>query len=204
MRHVKRGIAALAVATVALAAGGCNKGPADSALKAVGQALETARPEIERYTPEALPPLSAALVSATARFDQGHYTDALKAAQLLLSKVEDAAAAAKDKKAELTVAWAEISGSLPKLVQVLTARVGEIAAAKKAPQAVDKVGIETVKSELTAITEAWRSAQDAFEGGDIPRALATARDVEAKAEGLAATVGVDVAAIAPGGADPVM
>jgi hypothetical protein len=204
MRHLKRGMAALAVASVALASGACNKGPADAALKATGQALETARPEIERYTPEALAPLTTALASAQALFDRGRYTDALKAAQLLLPKVEDAAAAAKARKADLTVAWAEISGSMPKIVQLLTARVGELAAAKKAPQVVDKVGIETVKSELAAISEAWRSAADAFEGGDLPRALATARDVKAKAERLAATVGVDLAAIAPAGADPVM
>ena len=204
MRHLTRGIAVLAVASVALATVGCNKGSAEAALKAADQAVETAKPELERYTPDAVAPLVTALGNARTLFDRGHYTDALKAARELPANVEAALAAAKEKKADLTVAWAEISGSLPKIVQALTARVGDIAGMKSLPKGMDKAGVETAKSELGAITEAWRAATDAFAGGDVPRALATARGVKAKAEALAEALGLDLAGVAPAGADPVM
>lgn len=196
MRHLGKGVAALAVVCVALASLGCNKGPADAAIRSAEQALEAARPEIEKYTPTAYAPLTADLANAKTLFDQGRYTDALKSAQDLATNIETAVAAANEQKAELSVAWARVSARLPKIVEALTARVGDVAATK--------MPVETAKSELGAITEAWRVASDAFQGGDEARALALARDVEAKAERLAATLGLDTALIAPAGADPLM
>ena len=51
MRHLTRGIAALAVASLALLAVACNKGPAEAALAEADQALAAARPDLERYAP---------------------------------------------------------------------------------------------------------------------------------------------------------
>ncbi len=54
MRPLTKGIATLVVASLALFASACNKGPADAALKAADQALAAAKPEIEKYVPEEL------------------------------------------------------------------------------------------------------------------------------------------------------
>jgi len=196
MRHLSQGIAALVVVLLALAAAGCNKGPAEAALKAAERSLETAKPEIEKYTPAELTSLVTSVQEARARFDQGQYTDALKAAQELPAKIQAALAAATEKKTELVASWTEISGSLPKMVEALTTRVNDLAGMKKLPAGMDQAGVQTAKGELGVITQAWTAAADAFQGGDIPRAVSTAQGIKAKAEGLAAMLGVDLKAAA--------
>jgi hypothetical protein len=200
MRQLSKGIAALALAPLVIAALGCNRGPADAALKSAEQALEAATPELEKYTPGALGPLASDLGQAKALFSQGRYTDSLKSAQVLATQIDKAVAAASERKADLTVAWAELATRVPKLVEALTARLG----AGAASGSMDEAGVETAKNALGVITDAWRLATDAYQGGDLPRALATARDVAAKAEGLAKVLGLDARSIAAPGADPVM
>jgi hypothetical protein len=194
MAHLTKGVAVLVVASMGLAAAGCNKGPAEASLKAAEQALETARPELERYTPGELASLSATVQEARARFEQGSYTEALKSAQALPAKIQAALAAANEKKAELTAAWTEMAGSLPRMVEALTAKVNDLAGMRSLPRGMDKARVETAKSELGAITQAWTAATDAFQGGDIPRAVSTARDIKAKAESLAGAIGLAIAA----------
>jgi hypothetical protein len=194
MRPLTKGIATLVVASLALFASACNKGPADAALKAADQALAAAQPEIEKYVPEELAALTSAAQAARAEFEKGNYTEALKAAQELPAKIQAAVAAAGEKKAQFTATWTAVSGSLPGLVQSITEKVTTLAAARSLPKGMTKDMLASAQTDLASVTESWTAATAAFQGGDIPKAVETAQGVKAKAEALAKMLGLAPAA----------
>ena len=194
MRHLTKAIAVLGVATLAFLAAGCNKGPAETALKVADQALEAAKPELVKYTPDELTSLTTAITDARAQFDKGNYTEALKAAQGLPARIEAAVAAAAAKKEELAKAWAGISEAVKPAVEGLSAKVAELAAMKKLPRGLDAAKLATAQTDLGAITSAWAQAGEAFKGGDIPGAVKMAQDVKAKAQALSDKLGLTPAA----------
>jgi hypothetical protein len=185
MRDLAVGVTVLAVASLGLVAAACNEGPAEEALAAADQALAAARPDLERYGPRDLATLAAAMRQARAELDRGHYTDALRAAQGLPSRIRVAAAAAAAKKEEQVAAWNEMSASVPGLIQAITAKVAELEAADGLPKGMDETGFAAFRANLRSATQAWNEAAAAFQGGDVPRAVEKARDVQAKAEALA-------------------
>jgi len=189
MRDPTRRIAALAVASLGLLAVACNKRPAEDALAVAGQQLAAAKPDLEKYAPDELASLAATAQQARGQLDQGHYTDALKAALGLPSRIREAAAVAAAKKEQLVAAWAEISLHLPGTVEGLTARVAELEAAQKLPKGMDEAGFAAARADLESLTRAWSEAAAAFQRGDVPGAVRTAREVEAKAEALAGMLG---------------
>ena len=198
MRHLTKGLAALAVASLALSAVACNKGPAQEALAEADRALDAARPDLEKYLPDELAALTAAVQAARSQFEEGRYTDALKAVQDLPLKIQVAVGAAKVVKNELAARWKEMSATVPGLVQAIDAKVAELAAAKKLPKGMDDARFAAARTDIESVTQAWSEATAAFQGGDVPRAVRTAQDVKAKAEALAGMLGI-AAAPAPEG-----
>ena len=190
MRPLTKGIATLVVASLALFASACNKGPADAALKAADQALAAAQPEIEKYVPEELAALTSAAQAARAEFEKGNYTEALKAAQELPTRIQSAVAAAEEKKSQLTMTWTALTASLPGLVQSITEKLATLGAARALPRGMTRETLASAQTDLGSVTEAWTAATAAFQGGDIPRAVETAQDVKAKAEALARMLGL--------------
>jgi hypothetical protein len=193
MHRLKKDLAALAVVLVALSGVACNKGPAQDALAEADRALAAARPELEKYTPELLAEITGAVADARSAFGEGRYTDALRAAQDLPFKIQVAVGAAAVVRNEMTASWKEISGTVPDLVQAIAAKVAELDAAKRLPRGVDAAAFAAARTDLESVTRAWAEAGAAFQGGDVPRAVRTARDVEAKAEALAGMLGVATA-----------
>ena len=193
MRHFTKGITAVAVASLALFDAGCNKGPAEDALLAADRALAAAKADVERYVPGELTSLDDALAAAKAEMKKGHYTEALKAAQALLGKIEDAVAAAQKKKDELTAEWTATSGRLPGAVQAVTDRMGALAAAESLPPGITRDRVVSYQKDLDAVTQAWNEATAAYQGGDIPRAVKMAEDVKARADALAGALGLTAA-----------
>jgi hypothetical protein len=199
MRRLKKDRAALAAVLVALAGVACNKGPAQEALAEADRALAAARPDLEKYAPELLAEITAATGEARANLEAGRYTEALRVAQDLPLEIQTAAAAAAVARNELTARWKEASATLPGLVQAITARFADLDAAKKLPKGVDAAAFAAARNDLESVNQAWSEATAAFAGGDVPRAVRTARDVQAKAETLAGMLGL---AAAPAAAAP--
>jgi hypothetical protein len=199
MRHLTRGLAPLALVSLAFFAVACNKGPAEEALRLADQALAAAKPELERYAPEELAALTAAAQQARAELDEGHYTDALRVAQGLPARIRAGLAAAAAEKERRVSAWHEMEASVPGLVRAIAARVADLAAAQRLPRGMDDARFAAARTDLESVARAWSAAAAAFQGGDVPRAVRTAKDVKAKAEALAAMLGV-VAAPAPSAA----
>jgi hypothetical protein len=193
MRHLTKGLAALAVASLALSAVACNKGPAQEALAEADRALAAARPDLEKYLPDELAEFTAAVQAARSQFEEGRYTDALKAVQDLPLEIQVAVGAAKVMKNELAARWKEMSATVPGLVQAIDAKVAELAAAKRLPKGMDDARFAAARTDIESVTQAWSEATAAFQGGDVPRAVRTAQDVKAKAEALAGMLGLAVA-----------
>jgi hypothetical protein len=191
MRHLANGLAALAVAAVALGAVACNKGPAETALASVDAALSAARPELERYSPDALARLDTALAEARAQFARGEYTEALKQAQALPAQVQEAVAAAEGTKAQMTAAWRETSDGLPGLVEAIAGRLAALGAARSLPPGTTREALAAAQAEHASIAAAWSEAVAAFEAGDVPGAVRVARDLTPRAEALASALGVE-------------
>lgn len=173
-------IAAVLILVLALA--GCGKAPAQAALTAADQAIASAKPEVEKYVPEELTKLTAAVADARSKFDAGNYKDALAAAKDIPASATAALDAAKAKKDELTGKWNEMQGSMPAVVQGLTDRIGSLEAMKKLPKGFDKTQLETAKASLAQVTTDWTAAGEAFNGGDLLGALAKADGVKAKTD----------------------
>ena len=193
MHQMKKGLTALAVVSLVLSAA-CNKGPAQEALAEADRALAAAQPDLERYVPEALAEIKSATADARSMFGEGRYTEALRVAQDLPMKIQVAAAAAAVVRNEMAGSGKEISAAAPGLVQAITAKVAELEAASRLPKGVDAATFTAARTDLDSVTRAWSEATAAFQGGDVPRAVRTARDVRAKLEALSSLLGLTPAA----------
>jgi len=164
---------------LALAAGGCNRGPAEEALGVAEQTLEDAKANLERFAPEKLAALNRALDEARTALAEGSYTEALRVAQALPARTRRAVEAADRRRtAELAVAWDGISRNLP-------ARLAGLALTTSPGTSPDDSRLETARAELRALSVAWEEATTAFESEDVALALTTARDVGVRADALA-------------------
>jgi hypothetical protein len=190
--------AALAGLVLGLLAVGCNKAPAEAALKAANQTIEAARPELEKYAPAELAALGQAAQAAQAQFDQGNYKQALEQAQALLPKVQAAIQAAGKMKHELAARWNELQASMPALLEALTARVTELAARRRGfPPGLDLARVQEAQSELAALTQTWRESATTFQAGDVTTALEQALTLKVRAEEMSRTFGVSAAPPSP-------
>ena len=202
MRQLPRGIVAPAVACLALVAFACNKGPAESALASADRELAAVRVDLERYAPDQLAALDDAMAKARAALAEGHYTDALRTAQQLPERIRAAAEATQASKQQLTGAWDEQAPALAASLQAIADRVAALAGASSLPRGLTSEALAAVRAELDAVTREWNEATAAFQGGDVPKALQLAGDVEARAEALALTLGFAPTPAAPAAAPP--
>ncbi len=107
-------------------------------------------------------------------------------------------AAAAAKKAELTKAWEEITGAVPKMMEDIKGRVDSLAKSKKLPKGMDKAKVEGAKADLAEITQAWTDADNAFKGGSIGDAIAKGNAVKAKATEIMGVLGMQAPPAAKG------
>ena len=194
---MKKGLALIAVVLVGLMlVAGCSrdKEPAEAAIKAAEAAIGAAKAEAAKYVPDQVKGVEDALKAAKDAFEKKEYTQALNAAKDLPAKAKELASAAAAKKAELTKAWEEIAGGLPKMVEAIKSRVDILSMSKKLPKGMDKEKFEGAKAGLGEITKTWTDAESAFKGGNISDAIAKGNAVKAKAVEIMTTLGMQVPA----------
>jgi hypothetical protein len=75
---------------IALALAGCNKGPAEAALAVAEQRLTASRPGLQGAADADLVALDRSLAEARTALEEGRYTDALRIAQDLPSRIQAA------------------------------------------------------------------------------------------------------------------
>jgi len=180
---VKRWIPVIGLVVVALFFVACSrdKGPAEAAIKAAEEALNASKAEASKYVPDQVKSVEDALKAAKDQFAKSEYTAALNAAKDLPAKAKDLASAAAAKKAEITKSWEELSGSVPKMVEDIKAKLDALSKKKKLPKGMDKAKLESAKAGLAEVTQGWTDADNASKAGNLNEAIAKAKAVKAKA-----------------------
>jgi hypothetical protein len=168
--------------------------PAEEAIKAAEAAINAAKGEAIKYIPDKVKALEDGLKAAKDAFAKKDYKAALNAAKDLPGKAKDLAAAAATKKEELTKAWKEMSGGLPKMVEAIKSRVDVLSKSKKLPANLDKAKFDGVKAGLPEVTQMWDDAQKAFSGGNLADAVSKAKTIKDKAVEMMTTLGMQVPA----------
>jgi hypothetical protein len=113
-RYVYSFVIMILAAALLAACGSGDKGPAETALKAAEEAINTAKGEASKYMPDQVRSLESALASTREKLGKGDYKAVLSEAPALTSKAQEIASAAAAKKAELTKSWEGLSSGMPR------------------------------------------------------------------------------------------
>jgi hypothetical protein len=188
----------IAALLFALSTAACNKGAADEALQAAERALAAAT-EVEAYVPEEFAAVSQIIRESRASHAAGRYTDALRAAQPLPDRIAAAVAQAARRKEQSAAAWNALSSELEPRLAALADRLTLLSSGG----AISSERLAAAQAELATLSQAWADTKVAQEHGDLPKAVAAARDVKAKADSLAARLGMKaIIGAEPAGARP--
>jgi DNA repair exonuclease SbcCD ATPase subunit len=164
-----------------MSCGSGDKGPAETALKAAEEAINSAKAEVSKYMPDQASSLDSALAATREKFNKGDYKAVLSDAPALTSKAQELASAAAKKKAELTKSWEELSSGMPKVVEAIKSRVDILSQSKKLPAGMSAETLAQAKAGLSEINQQWTAAIEASKGGNLMDAVAKASSVKVKA-----------------------
>jgi hypothetical protein len=182
----------LYVALLCLGLAACgyfDKGPAEQAIKAASQSVESVRAEGSKFAAEQFKQLEGSLKAAQDDFAKGEYKAALAAAKDLGAKAQEVAKAAADKKAALTKSWEETSASIAQTLEAAHKKLEELAMAKKLPTDMTKEKLAELHSSFDAAMKQYEEAKSAA-GSDIAKAAESADALKAKAAELAQALGI--------------
>jgi hypothetical protein len=180
-RHVYSFVIMILAATLIAACGSGDKGPAETALKAAEEAINTAKVEASKYMPDQARSLDSALAATREKLSKGDYKAVLSEAPALTSKAQEVASAAAAKKAELTKSWEGLSSGMPRVVEAIKSRVDILSQSKKLPAGMSAETLAQAKAGLSEITQQWTAATEASKGGNLADAVAKASSVKVKA-----------------------
>ncbi|HSE91332.1 MAG TPA: hypothetical protein VLJ79_34305 [Candidatus Binatia bacterium] len=180
-RHICNFVLMILVATLLAACGSADKGPAETALKAAEEAINSAKGEASKYMPDQLKSLESALAATREKLSKGDYKAVLSEAPALTSKAQEIASAAAAKKAELTKSWEGLSSGMPRVVEAIKSRVDILSQSKKLPAGMSAETLAQAKAGLSEITQQWTAATEASKGGNLMDAVAKASSVKVKA-----------------------
>ena len=180
-RHLSSFIAMPLVAILVAACGSADKGPAETALKAAEEAINSAKGEASKYVPDQVSSLDSALAATKEKLSKGDYKAVLSEAPALTSKAQEIASAAAAKKAELTESWEGLSSGMPRVVEAIQSRVDILSQSKKLPAGMSAETLAQAKAGLSEITQQWTAATEASKGGNLMDAVAKASSVKVKA-----------------------
>jgi len=187
-------VSALFVTVVMLTACASDKGPAEQAVKAAEEAINSVKAEAVKYVPDQVNSLESTLSALKDKLAKGEYKAVITEAKALGDKAKEVAAAAKAKKDELTKTWTELSQGLPKMVEAIQSRVDILSQSKKLPANLTAEKFEQAKSGLAAAKEEWAKALESFNKGMPAEAIAMANSVKKKAVEVMEILGLPVPA----------
>jgi len=161
--------------------GAGDKGPAETALKGVEEAVTAAKADASKHLPEQAGALDTQVAALRDKFSEGDYKAVLSDAPALTAKAQELASAAAAKKAELTKSWEGLSSGMPRVVEAIRNRVDILSQSKKLPAGMSSETLAQAKAGLNQITEQWNAATEASKGGNLADAVAKASSVKVKA-----------------------
>jgi hypothetical protein len=198
-RHARFAVAI--VAGLALAACASQLEPAKKVLGDIEAAVTAAGADAQQYIPEQVASVNQKLADLKAAFDRKDYKAIITGAPAVLAEAKGLADAAAAKKKEvleaLNTQWTGVSAALPQAVAGLEARVAALKKSKKLPAGVSKDAVASAGTALGEIKSLWNEATTAFGAGNVQAALDKAKGVKAKADELAARLGMSAGSAPP-------
>jgi len=191
------------VAAIVLASCAPQKAPAQKLIGQIEATLTAASEEAAKYVPDQLMEVQTELSSLEASYDKHDYATVVSGAPAVLDSAERLATAAAVKKDEILKAqsdqWAQYAAVLPGDFQALQSRIDLLG---KPSQVKLKAGIDVAaaKAGLSDAASLWSKAQAAFATGNMDEAVATAKNVQAKIDVVAASLKLELAPPAPAAA----
>ncbi|WP_367359283.1 peptidoglycan-binding protein [Syntrophus buswellii] len=181
-----------------LACSGDNK-PAEMAMKAAEEAVNTAKVEAGKYIPDEVKPLEESLASLKEKFAKKDFAAVVTEGQTLAAKAKEVMDSAKLKKEEMTASWTSMSQELPKMVDMMQSKVDLLSQAKKLPADLSTEKFAEAKTGLAALKEEWSKALQNFNAGNVADAVSSGKALKDKAIQIMGILGLAMpSAPAPG------
>ncbi len=169
MKHTVTLVALVALFVMA----GCSqdKQLADTAIKSAEQALTGMAADAQAYMPEQYTAAQDALAAAKQSFEQGHYKEALAAAQELTAMAPEMASTLATKKEEMSQAWADMSANMPAMMTAIQAEMDKVAKTKRYPSGMDAAKFQELTTMVGTLNQTWTDATNAFSAGNVAEAV---------------------------------
>lgn len=185
--------ALLPLAAAMLIAGCGNRGTAQNVVGQSDGILTKLRPEASVTAPNELKAAEATLAEMKQNFDAHEYQEVVDDVPQFNAQVktlEEAMANGQNAQAQAMQEWSTLNTEVPKSVEAIQARVDSLKP-NALPKDVTRDELETAKQELEAMKTTWTEATTAAEGGDLTAATEKGRTVQAKAEELKNSLGIN-------------
>jgi chromosome segregation ATPase len=175
---------ALLPLAAAMILAGCGK--ADTSQSVIGQAegaVTTVRDSAQAYAPEELKSAEAKLAQMKQDHEQKNYEAVVAAVPDMnaqIKSINDAVAAKQVASVAAEQEWTTLNQEVPKAVEVIQARVDELAGSAKLPKDVTKEAVATSKTELETVKATWAAAEADASAGKLVEATEKGRTVQAK------------------------
>lgn len=179
-----------------LACAGDNK-PAEMAIKAAEEAVNTAKTEAAKYIPDQVKSLEDSLAAVKEKFAKKDYAAVVTEAQALAAKAKEVMDSAKLKKEEMTASWTSMSQELPKMAEMMQGKIDSLSKAKKLPADLTTEKFAEAKAGLASLKEEWAKALQNFNAGNIAEAVASAKVLKEKAVQTMGILGLSLPAAGP-------
>jgi hypothetical protein len=188
---------------VGLGTGCSQKAPARKAVDQAEQALFAVNEQAQKYFPERYSEVKAELDEARRALEDGHYADAIKAAQEIPPKAKALGEAATIQASRLAEKvkpdWDALAASVPDMLAALDARIKELGNAATLPPEVKPEALAEAPKWSEFAQREWKEAQSEHDQGNLDRALEKARGAGRMAEALLRSLGLQQEQVKPAG-----
>jgi hypothetical protein len=193
------GYALISVAAILVAACAGQKEPARKLIGDIESTVTAASTEAAKYVPDQLADVQSKLGGLKGSFDKQDYAAVMTGAPAVLSAAQNLATAAAAKKDEVLKAlndeWTGLAGALPAAVTAVQNRI-DLLSKKSSKKLAAGIDLDAAKAGVGDAASLWSKAQAAFAAGNLDEAVSTAKDVKAKVEALAASLKMNLPAMA--------
>jgi len=185
--------ALLPLAAAMMIAGCGNRGTAQNVVGQSDGILTKLRPEASVTAPNELKAAETTLAHMKQNFEAHEYKVVVADVPQFNAQVktlEEAMANGQNAQAQAMQDWSTLNTEVPKSVEAIQARVDSLKP-NALPKDVTRDELETARKDLETMKATWTEATTAAESGDLTAATEKGRTVQAKAEELKGTLGMN-------------
>ncbi len=180
----------IGIVGLSLAAAGCGKSSAESAIKKAESGLAAIKADAEQVAPDELRALTDSIAAMKALVVSGDHSGALMGARQAGTKIRDLKANLVTRRDQLNSAFAAMSMELPTMLKSVTDKAAELSAMKKLPPTIDPAKFAAVKEQAAGWATNWAAATESFKAGNLAAAMSAATAIKAQLATAMASLGL--------------